>query len=147
MKRKLLFVALIGVLSACNNVTDESKETQNDTKLVETKNHVIQLNNGEKWHVNEEMKPHILAGEDALNLFIKSEDTNFLVLSEQLKNHNSALIKNCSMTGESHNELHNWLVPHMKLIERLSLAKEEEAAAIIIEELTDSFNMFHIYFN
>ena len=50
------------------------------------------------------------------------------------------------MKGESHEELHKWLHPHMQLIEELAQAKDSDEADPIIRDLEDSFNTYDSYF-
>lgn len=106
----------------------------------------INLNNGEKWKVNREMMPHIEKGSELLNDFISQHDKDYLKLAESLKEQNGALIQSCTMKGESHDELHKWLHPHMELIEELANAKDFNEAEVVIIKLENSFKTFHNHF-
>lgn len=106
----------------------------------------INLNNGEKWKVNSEMTPHIEKGSEILNAFISQHDKDYLKLAESLKEQNEALIQSCTMKGESHDELHKWLHPHMELIEELANAKDFNEAEPVITKLENSFKTFHNHF-
>ena len=50
------------------------------------------------------------------------------------------------MKGESHDELHKWLHPHIELIESLSKAESAEQASKIITDLQTSFSIYNQYF-
>lgn len=50
------------------------------------------------------------------------------------------------MKGKSHDVLHQWLHPHMALIENLSEEKDPKQAASIVEELEQSFKTYQNYF-
>lgn len=106
----------------------------------------IALNNGEKWKVNEEMKPFLEESNEILNNYIANNNENYTELAENLKNENFKLIKSCTMKGESHEELHKWLHPHMELIEKLAKAENQKEANKIIKQLKDSFAVYHNYF-
>lgn len=106
----------------------------------------ITLNNGEKWKVNEEMKPFLEKSNEILNNYIAEKNENYTELAENLKNENFKLIKSCTMKGESHEELHKWLHPHMELIEKLAKAENTKDANKIINQLKDSFAVYHNYF-
>jgi len=106
----------------------------------------INLNNGAKWKVNEEMKPHIEEAKRILNTYLSQNQSDHQSLAESLKMHNNALIKSCTMTGESHDELHKWLHPHMKLIEQLENTDDSEEAEKIIEQIQESFDTYKNYF-
>lgn len=106
----------------------------------------IELNNGEKWSVNEEMKPFIQESETILTEYVENDFTDYQNLASQLKEKNSALISSCTMQGKSHDELHKWLHPHMKLIDNLGNAQSAEDAERIVAELEVSFETFNQHF-
>lgn len=133
MKKTHLLNLLISALALFSCTTNEPKSD-------------IHLNNGEKWRVNSEMKPHIERGGEILEAYISNEDDDYLTLAKDLNTQNTALIKSCTMTGDGHNELHKWLHPHMEMIEKLDQAKDQKEAATIITQLEESFNLYHTYF-
>jgi hypothetical protein len=136
---------LYGCGNTSNEKTKEHTETHQDYQHDDEQS-TIRLNNGEKWLVNEEMKPFILEAENILKEYISKKSTDYKALAEQLKKKNSGLIKSCTMKGESHDELHNWLHPHIDLIKALSEATSDEDAASIVSELENSFKTYHNYF-
>ena len=106
----------------------------------------ISLNNGEKWPVNEEMKPHVTQGETTLNDYITSKDTDYKSLASKLKDTDNELISSCTMEGESHDELHKWLHPHLELVSELADANDQTEADAVIQKLTNSYQNYHTYF-
>lgn len=123
--------------------TDETAAThQQDTTHAD----IPELNNGERWVVNEEMKPFIQVGSELVNTYIKTSDTGFHHLSEQLKAQNDQLISNCTMSGKSHDELHKWLHPHLNLVKQLSEATAPETAQPVVSALQQSYQDFRKYF-
>jgi hypothetical protein len=106
----------------------------------------ISLNNGKKWTVNAEMKPHIEEANAILTQYMAGDETDYQALAQRLADQNTKLIKSCTMKGESHDELHKWLHPHMELIEQLAGADDLAAANPIIAQLESSFSTYHTYF-
>lgn len=150
---KLILTFAIGslMLYSCGNSTNE--KTKNKTETNEHKVHhddkdseAIQLNHGQKWSVNEEMKPFINEAEEILNQYTESKSSNYKTLAAQLSEKNSGLINSCTMEGESHNELHKWLHPHIELIKSLTNATSEKQASTIIKDLQSSFVTYNQYF-
>ena len=150
---KLILTFAVGglLLSSCGNSTNE--KSNNQTEVAEHNEHhhddeseALKLNSGAKWVVNEEMKPYILEAEGILNQHIESQALDYRTLAAQLKDKNSGLIKSCTMKGESHDELHKWLHPHIELIESLSKAETAEEANKIISNLQTSFSTYNQYF-
>lgn len=105
---------------------------------------VIELDNGQKWKVNDEMKPYLNNGITLVNSYKKQDD--HAILAEQLKEQNDLLIKSCTMDGKSHDELHKWLHPHLELVKDLKNAKSGEEADPIVVKLKDSYKVYEEHF-
>lgn len=131
IRKVILTIVGMSIFIACN-----SNQNKGD----------INLNNGEKWKVNSEMIPHIEKGNEILHEFVSKEGVDYHELAKNLNDQNNALIKSCTMKGESHDELHKWLHPHIELIKKLSNAANTEEANLIILELEDSFKTYNAYF-
>jgi glycine cleavage system protein P-like pyridoxal-binding family len=151
-----LFILVVVALAACNSAQDNGDAAERSTEStpkvleqnipVETKNtvKVLQLNKGEKWSVNQEMMPHIQASEELLKAH--TPKANHQVLAASLKEKNDALIGSCTMKGQSHDQLHKWLIPHLQLVKELNQAETTEKAQEIIKQLSQSFKTFNTYF-
>lgn len=142
-------IVLSTILMSCGNTSNEKSKEQTESQEEQHQDEEgesIVLNNGEKWLVNDEMKPHILEAETVLNEYTKKGSNGFTTLATQLKEKNSGLIKSCTMKGESHDELHKWLYPHIQLIDSLAKAENVEDANAIINQLKSSFRTYHNYF-
>lgn len=130
--QKLIFLfASIALFAACNANHNTGS---------------IKLNNGEKWDVNAEMKPHIELGRKIFSDYLAQNQSDYKKLAEDLKNQNDQLVKSCTMKGESHEELHKWLHPHMNLVAKLADAADPKEAQTIIAQLEQSYNTFLNYF-
>ncbi len=152
-------LGLVLALSACNT-SAEKKTTSEKEKQIKTEQKQTHptdsqnltkrgahWNSGERWKVNDEMVPHLRAAEKALEDYQTNGSNKFSQLAEELKKHNDQLISSCTMKGESHEQLHLWLRPHIQLIKALSEAKNKEEANKLITELEASFKKYHSYFN
>ena len=128
----LLLLALVAI--SCNNSANHNQSSEDVA---------IELNNGEKWMVNAEMTPFILEGETILKAY---NNGDYKMLAKQLKDQNNDLIKSCTMKGESHDELHKWLHPHMALVKELSKAESNEKASELITQLEESYKSYNQYF-
>lgn len=138
-------------LFGCSNTSNEESKQQIETISHEGdrqrgEKEIINLDNDEKWLVNNEMKPYILESENILKDYEETKSKDYRELAERLKEMNSGLIKNCTMEGESHDQLHKWLHPHMELIEKLDKASSSKEANEIISQLKESFKTYKQYF-
>lgn len=159
LKKILIFSSLVIFLTACNEGTKKVEQLKEDVvEVVEDAKEEIQehfnvvdglfLNDGKKWLVNEEMKPHVLAGKESVQNFIDSEGSDYLALAESLKEHNQNLIKSCTMTGTPHDVLHEWLAPHLDLTKELEdAADNKEEAEALVAKLQESYEEYENFFN
>lgn len=154
MKKIILVSLTVLIFLACQeNNKNTIPTTKEDTHKVEEAHHhatgetPLYLNDGKPWRINEEMKPYLTKSEEVLKTYNNNEnDTDYESMSLILKEQNNLLIKSCTMTGEAHDVLHEWLMPHLKLTEALEKAKGQKEADKIIHKLNDSFEDFSEYF-
>ena len=123
------------------HATDDHEEAHDHADGVK-----LELNNGAKWPVNNEMKPFIKETEIQLNAY-KLENGDYKMLATNLSATTDNLVKSCTMTGTPHDVLHVWLAPHMKEIEKLKNAEDREHANKIVGELKESMDDYHQFFN
>jgi hypothetical protein len=146
-KTSLMVMATLLYVWSCTNQTNtEEKRDHSDAGSTTIAPGGLKLNSGEKWLVNEEMRPFIEEAERILNEFVDNKLTDYKTLASKLSEQNSGLIKSCTMKGESHDELHKWLLPHMDLIKSLDQEKDTDRAGTIVHDLRLSFDTYHQYF-
>jgi hypothetical protein len=149
MKKILLLLISSFVLFSCNQNSEQTTQ-QEEEEEHQHHNHAesegLELNHGEKWVVNDEMKPFVLKSEEIVNSYIASNSSDHQNLAAQLKEQNAGLIKSCTMQGKSHDELHKWLHPYIDLLNKLSKAETKEEAEHLIAEINESFKTYHAYF-
>ena len=135
------------------NAVDTSVETTNEHQEHETSNiyantwaNDIALNNGSKWQANLETNE----GVERIKKSLKTQTTNSLEdyskLVELLNVDKNYVIKNCTMKGDSHDNLHVWLMPLIEKIEALSEAKTLEEAAKLKQSIEENVNAYDTYF-
>jgi len=152
---KLILSLFLGLFFAsCNNNSISEKKVKiNDVTPVKehhdealVKANSIELINGEKWKVNEEMKPYVTKGSELVNTFIQNKGTDYKNLAGQLKSENDQLIKSCTMDGKSHEELHKWLAPHLELVEKLINTNDTKEADEVVRQIEKSYKDYQNYF-
>lgn len=143
----LLITGSALVLTSCGNSAE--KDSSNSDPIHEGHNHddeSIELDDGKKWIVVDEMMGHIRNMESDVALFESQEEKDYHALSVKLENNIDLLTSNCTMTGQAHDELHKWLLPYIDMVDELSNAKNDEAAASIYHKIQVSFKSFNTYF-
>ena len=144
LKIKIAFLAtVVLLLFSCNTKAKEEKTTEIKTEEHQhSESETIQLNNGEKWKVDDNMMLHIRNMEKDVVHFDQEKSTNYSLLANKLKTNIDILTSNCTMKGQAHDELHKWLVPYIELVDKFS--KEKSKNQFI--EIQESFKTFNQYF-
>lgn len=140
--------ATILLFSCGNNSTVES-ETKNETSKIEKHIHSenqIELNNGNKWKVKDDMLIHIRNMEKDVNSFAISDQKDYKYLTDNLQKNINLLTSNCTMTGKAHDELHKWLLPFIDLVSDFSNSKNEILEVKQFEKMKTSFSFFNQFF-
>jgi len=136
-------------LYSCGQQQEEKKKEVTSQVMEDhhqNKTDSIELNNGEKWKVDENMITHIRNMENDVSNFKGTTLTEYKTLSENLQKNVDLLTSNCTMKGKAHDELHKWLLPYIDLVKKLSEAKDEIKAAKQLEYIQTSFSTFNQYF-
>lgn len=151
MTRLISLLAISLFLFSCGNNANEKSQEQTEAVTHEehqhhTETNALELNNGKKWKVNDEMVPAIRAMEKDINTFANSEQKDYRSLAEKLQKNIDVLISSCTMKGKAHDELHKWLVPYIDTVKGLKEAKDETTAAKYFGDIQIAFTTFNQYF-
>ena len=123
--RVLAFSIGILTLMACSqNPNEESHQDREG----------IHLDNGQKWKANLETIEHV----HAMDTLITENDLNadnvkYQAIAKQLFMELKMVFDECTMTGESHEQLHTFLMPMHKSISKLMQNKSENPAETLAE--------------
>lgn len=145
LKIKLLFLVLMVITISCKQkeekqfATKEIKVTENHNSIQE-----LRLDNGKKWQANTETTQGVLAMQKLIYDFKNSENKNYSQLKTQLENEFSIIFEKCTMKGNSHEQLHNYLYPLKRYFS--DLKKDDKTAAFAFLTLEAHIpNYFHFF--
>ena len=167
MKKVLLSIAMMAfIFTGCNN----NKKAENtvdhsshqEVEAASTEDHddhhlsgdgldnvwttEIEKNDGAKWDAN----PETNEGVKKMQNLLKSQPTktleDYYALAEQLNTGKNYVVKNCTMKGASHDNLHVWLLPLMAKIEALSETKSLDEASKLKHSIEENVNLYSDYF-
>lgn len=156
MKRfKFLLPVALLVLIACNSQEGEKEVTHENHQQSEMKDDQkdnkedheetvgkVQLDSGKKWNANAET---ITGINNMFSLVQNGIDGKIdaVQLFDSLQVEFKTIFDKCTMTGESHNQLHNYLIP---LKGRLGKLKTGITDAEILKEIQEYLLTFKNYF-
>lgn len=153
MKRKATTLILISVvsfsMSSCSNVETDNNvhESHSSSPANSDSSKGLHLDKGEKWQVPNDMMSIVKIQQQMVIDYQAEGDTTFLKLGNGLDSLCTSLIQSCTMTGEAHNVLHEWLIPYWTTIDSVNASGNSQEAAKFIDQLADHFNVFDTYFN
>lgn len=120
MKNLLILTFLAYTIIACENKRqDNQPSTTLEEHTVETNG--VQLNDGEKWEANLETTEGIRMMISRIESFKKENSEEYTVLQTNLQSDFKMIFQKCTMKGEAHDQLHNYLLPLKKELDQLSL--------------------------
>jgi len=120
----LLFSATLVIIACSHNANDESQHELNTT---------VKLENGKKWKANPETIKHVNAMANIIASNPNAVDKNYSSIAKQLLIELKLVFDECTMTGEAHEQLHNFLIPLHKNISKLIQNKSEHPAETLAE--------------
>ncbi|MCL7761882.1 hypothetical protein MPF19_00545 [Polaribacter sp. Z014] len=107
----------------------------------------IKLDNGKKWQANSETNEGVLKMQNSIKDFSSNTLEGYYELAEKLNVDKNYVIKNCTMKGDSHDNLHVWLLPLIAKLDALSEANTIEEAAKLKQSIEENINEYADYFN
>ena len=156
MKQSFMVLGIfVAFLIACQNkpaTTVETTETSEEINGHHTDDHshaakAVQLNNGEKWPANAETTTGIRNMSALIDNYNDAPETeDCRALKAKLASEFDKLIQQCTMTGEAHDQLHNYLTPLREKFEELETADGEQCNKVIseIKSQLDNYNNFFV---
>lgn len=142
MKKSLLIIAIISL--TLSNCTGEKKET-NPVLNNNWKKEIV-LDNGAKWEANIETTKGV---SDMITLIKENKETTleaYLALAKKLNDRNNILIKECTMQGPSHDNLHVFLHPLIEKINALLEVESTSDAKKILSSISENLDAYTTYF-
>lgn len=148
ISRITIVLILLCVLSCKNDKKQELKpvEVIENVSLLDTLQ--LKLDGQDKWLVNLETQEGVNKMDSIITAFSAKTDKDFVSLGETLSKQTSYIIKNCTMKGEPHDQLHVVLVPMLDVISVLretdNQVEAEKALTSLKSLIKDYYNYFKL---
>ena len=98
----------------------------------------IQNDNGTKWQADKPTNEGVQQLQNTINTQTASTLEDYLKLAKQLNDEKNLVVKNCTMEGPSHDNLHIWLHPLIEKIDALLKIDNVEDAAKLTQSIKES---------
>jgi len=155
MKKSVFIILLIvTVMTGCKN-TEKQEEIKSPKEVVqELETDILStawmddllLNNDSKWEANLETTEGVEKIQELLKVQITSSIEDYHQLASKLNDVKNNVVKECTMKGASHDNLHVWLLPLMAKIDALSETKTVEDAQKIKQSIIENIDVYSDYF-
>ena len=161
MKYLIIVITLIALVGC------KDHEKQGDLQEIETKSVVVDVKQQDeeifevytntwvnniqsgkdgRWIANKETNEGVRQMLNSLDMDKTTTLKDYKNLAKDLNTHKNYIIKNCTMQGDSHDNLHVWLLPLMAKIDALSEAESIEEASKLKKSIDENINMYSNYF-
>ena len=150
-KINILSIAILAMFLtvSCNNEKNKKQEIAKPIQTVEESHEseaVLKLNNGDLWMANAETTEGIQKMSHLVANFTDTENMEtYRELKTKLEAEFGAIISKCTMTGEAHDQLHNYLLPMKPLFKDLA-AEDLATRKSGLEKLTKHLSEYSAYF-
>lgn len=139
---KLILISTV-VLTFTSCTRNHASEDHSHSSSSESR---IELNDNERWEVNEEMMVHIENIKLIIHQFDSASNRDYDELGKDLEKGINAITSSCTMTGRAHDELHKWLLPFIDHVNQLTEATDIEEKKRKFPQIRESMNEFDKYF-
>lgn len=159
-----LYVMALLIVTGCNNTNTKSgttdPEVHNHSETTNAIEHAhqeiastkdswleeIELDNGNLWNAN----PETIEGVENMRRHIQtaslSDAESYRKLGEKLNEEKNYIVRECTMTGASHDNLHMWLHPLIEQISTLSDTPTVEEGNYLVTDIEERLTRFYDYF-
>ena len=155
MRKLVIIIILITtVVASCKN-NDKKEEINNPQETAQEQvddllstqwMKEIQLNNGTKWEANIETTEGVGKMQELIKTQTTSSLDDYHQLASKLNDVKSIVVKECTMKGASHDNLHVWLYPLIQKIGALSDTNNLVEASKIKQSIEENINAYGTYF-
>ena len=150
-KANFLILALLAtiLIVSCNDEKTKKQEVAVPVQTEEESHEsegVLKLNNGDLWMANAETTEGIQKMSQLVANFTDTENTEaYSELKSTLEAEFGTIISKCTMTGEAHDQLHNYLLPMKPLFKDLA-AEDLATRKSGLGKLTKHLSEYSAYF-
>ncbi len=142
----VVFLTTILVVSCNQNKKQQTAEPVQTVEGSHESEGALKLNNGDLWMANAETTEGVQKMTHLIANFTDRENMEaYPELKSKLEAEFGTIISKCTMTGEAHDQLHNYLLPMKPLFKDLAaedLAKRKSA----LENLAKHLSEYSAYF-
>jgi hypothetical protein len=155
MKNSVIIILLIAtVFAGCKN-TEKQNEVESPQEVVHEQESDLlstawmsemQLNGNSKWDANNETTEGVVKMQELLKTQTTTSIEDYHQLANKLNEVKNYVVKECTMKGASHDNLHIWLYPLIQKVEALSNTNDIKEASKLKQSIIENVAAYDTYF-
>ena len=139
----ILSITLLFFITSCSTEKHKDEQMQSEEALANpSASDLVQLDNGNKWIANIETTEGIERMAQMIDAAKSEHVSSAASLKEDLLLEFTDILNKCTMKGESHEQLHNYLLSLKTDIEKLPKTPSEDA----LNNISSYLDTYHNYF-
>lgn len=143
LQSTLLILTLAIGLSACQRSSKrEQVKSDPDAAGISTTT-ITESGDPAKWRMPEAMMKHMRNLDLDVRTVGSSAEKDHAALATKIDEHTKQLISSCTMDGQAHQALHDWLMPFLQLNKDYAAAPDVATKSAKFKEIQDSLAAFH----
>lgn len=142
----ILSVFILSTLTACKEDFIKGKDIQIE-KAIFKESHGIKRNNDKPWKSNQPTIDGIQKMTNHINNFeLRNDFKAYSNLKKILEDEIITIFSKCTMKGEAHDELHNYLLPLHDMLKTLD-SKDVDTCKDQVKKIKYQLSIYPVYFN
>lgn len=156
MKKTILTAAIISLLMiGCKDTKSTNPDGSSKTEMTQENNKMalnndwvkdIQLDNGNKWEANMETTVGVEKMLDLIKNYNFKTVEDYHIVAKDLNEVKNYVVKECTMKGASHDNLHVFLYPLIEKIEVLGKVSTVDEGSKAIDSIHENLEKYYQYF-
>ena len=130
-------------LFACRRPSEQTTSKRDGDAVQNSTALKSKVESSAKWTMPDAMMQHVRNLETDVRSLASSETKDHAKLSAKIDGHTRQLIADCTMEGEGHDALHDWLMPFLQLNKNYAAASDATARSTRLEEIQKALVAFH----
>lgn len=136
---KPIIAVMMLFIASCSDNQPKSETKETEPHATTTRQVKLELNNGQKWKLDAATRENM----NKLKAYIsQSTHVNGEPSGVELQRQADNLIKECRMTGPSHDALHAWLAPFLQHVQAIKNNQGVEVASHALHEDVKTFDAY-----
>lgn len=143
------FFVVLGFMISCNNSNDKPEVQSTEVEHSHVSSDTLALNNGDKWKADSAtnhnvIKMKMIAENFSVAPFPSMDE--YKMVAADLQTSIDTMMRQCSMKGEPHDQLHKWLEPLIKETKELKNAGDTTQARPLFTSINERIHNYKNYF-